>query len=109
MKADTGADTCCISVEHHRTLCTQKCACTLQQSNQPLHGPDGKCLEVRGSFKATLEYYCRRMDTIIYVQQNVDTPLLCPQASTQLGIVAYLDAVSNANQHITNTLDYSKA
>ena len=57
MKADSGADFCNISVEHQRTLCTQQCACTMQQSNRPLHGPDGSRLEVKGSFKATLEYH----------------------------------------------------
>ena len=79
MKADSGADVCCISVEHHRTLCTQQCASILQQSNRPLHGPDGRCLEVRGSFKATLEYHGRRLDTTIYILPNVDTPLLSRQ------------------------------
>ena len=100
MKADSGADVCCISVEHHRTLCTQQCACTLQQSNQSLHWPNGRCLEDRGSFKAALEYYGRRVDTTVYVLPNVDTPLLSRQARTQLSIVVRLDAVSDVNQHI---------
>ena len=100
MKADSGADVCCISVEHHRTLCTQQCANTLQQSNRPLHGPDGRCLKVRSSFKAMLEYRGRRVDTTIYVLPNVDTPLLSRQASTQLSTIARIDAVSDANQHI---------
>ena len=100
MKADSGADVCCISVEHHRTLCTQQCASTLQQSNQPLHGPDGRGLEIRCTFKATLEYQGRRVDTSLYVLPNVDTPLLSRQASAQLGIVVRIDAISDANQHI---------
>ena len=54
----------------HATLCTQQCASTLQQSNRPLHGPDGRCLEVRGSFKATLKYHGRRVDIAIYVLPN---------------------------------------
>ena len=95
IQAESGADVCCISVEHHLTLCTQQCACTLQQSNRLLHGPDGRRLEVRGSFKATLEYHGRRVDMTTYVLPNVDTPLLSRQASTQLGIVASLDAVSD--------------
>ena len=100
MKADSGADVCFISVEHHRILCTQQYACTLQQSNRSLHGPDAKYLEVRSSFKATLEYHGRRVNTTIYVLSNVDTPLLSRQASTQLGMVARFEAVSDANQHI---------
>ena len=59
MKANSGADVCCRSVEHHRTLCMQQCACTLQQSNRPLHGPDGRYIKVRSCFKATLEYHGR--------------------------------------------------
>ena len=100
MKADSGTDACCISVEHHRTLCTQQRACTLQQSNRLLRGPDGRYLEFRGSFKASLKYHGRRMDTNIYVLPNIDTHLLSRQASTQVGIVARLDAVSDANQHV---------
>ena len=68
--------------------------------NRPFHGPDGRCLEVKGSFKATLEYYGRRANTTVYVLSNVDAPLLSRQAGTQLSIVARLDAVSNANQYI---------
>ena len=63
MKTESGPDVCCISVEHHCTLYTQQCAGTLHQSNRPLHGPDSRCLEVRGSFEATLEYHDRRVDT----------------------------------------------
>ena len=29
MKEDSSVEVCCISVEHHRTVCTQQCACTL--------------------------------------------------------------------------------
>ena len=99
MRADSGVDVCCISVGHHRTLCTQKRAYTLQQSNRPFHGPDDRCLEVRDTFKATLEYHARRVDTTIYVLSNVDTPLLSRQASTQLGILGRLDVVSDAAYH----------
>ena len=85
-------------------------SCTLQQSNWPLNGPDGRRLEVRGSFNATFEYHCRRVDTTIYILSNVDTPLLNWQASTQLGIVARLDAasgiISTSYQHITSLSAY---
>ena len=100
MKVDSEADVCCISVEDHRRLFAQGCAGTLRQPNQPLHGPDGKCLDVSGSFLASFEYKGRHVDVTMYVLANVTTPLLSRLAGTQLGIVARLVIVSDAQQMI---------
>lgn len=100
MKVDSGADVCCISADDHRRLGMQRSVCTLQQPDRPLLGPDGRHLDVVGSFAATLRYKDRQFDTTVYVLHNVATPLLSRLASTQLGIVARLDAVSDAKQAI---------
>ena len=62
MKVDSGVDVCCISAENFRRLFAQGCAGTLRQLDQPLHGPDGKRLDVCGSFPAMLEYKGQRID-----------------------------------------------
>jgi hypothetical protein len=98
MKVDSGADVCCISLADHRRLNTRMF--TLQRPDRPLHGPDGRRLDVAGSFFATLRYKDRQFETTVYVLANVATPLLSRLASTQLGIVARLDAVSDSKQAI---------
>ena len=76
IKVDNGADVCCISAEHHRRLFAQGCAGKLRQPNRPLHGQDGKRLDISGSFPVTLEYKGRHVDMTMYVLANVATPLL---------------------------------
>ena len=75
MKVDSGVDVCFISAEGHRRLLDQGCAGTLRQPDRSLH-PDGKRLDVSGSFPTTLEYKGRHVDMTVYVLANFSTPLL---------------------------------
>ena len=76
MKVDSGADVCNIFAENHRRLFAQSCTGTLFQPDQPLHGPDGKCLDISSLFPATLEYKGQHVDMTMYILANVATPLL---------------------------------
>ena len=102
MKVDSEADVCCISAEDHRRFFARGCAGTPRQPDWPLHGSDGKRLDVSDSFSATLEHKGRHIDMTMYVLANVATPLLSRLAGTQLSIFARLDTVSDAKQAIIN-------
>ncbi len=88
-KVDTGADVSVISVRDHAHLVK----CELLPSDKTLRGPDNSRLTVTGRFTASLLYNNRRIETVIYVVDQATTPLLSRTASTQLGILARIDAV----------------
>ncbi|XP_028514411.1 uncharacterized protein K02A2.6 [Exaiptasia diaphana] len=93
-KLDSGADVTVIGDEMYKTLLSSY---SLRDTNKRLYGPCRTHMKCLGTIDATLELNGKTTKGEIYVIKDLETPLLSRAASTALGGIARVEAVSTTD------------